>query len=288
MMIFVDAILAFLLGCQFPFATTLMEVAISGIAAVTILLLLQKVRYIGSLAIFGQGAYYTYTIASKFIKPHVEHIEFAVAGGIILFVIYTFCNAEQLQDNVDDFSFDLVSSIANFIGHSASICHDLMTRLGSKVKVQKKKEEPKHTDKKDDRIKFYSKDIQGGSLDDLLDQVHEEMEQQRIKREHEEYLEYLRREREKLQRERERIEREQRERAWQQQAFKEQQDRARKEHEQNQQRRSNISFFKGCKNLSELEAAYKKLAKKLHPDNGGNSEDFARMSSEYERLKKAM
>ncbi len=102
------------------------------------------------------------------------------------------------------------------------------------------------------------------------------MEQERQKRESE-----------KEKYERERAERERFERARQQQEYRDQQDLAKKEqHEKKQQ--TNTSFFSGCKNLSELEAAYRKYAKKLHPDNGGNSEDFARMSNEYEQLKKAM
>lgn len=33
-------------------------------------------------------------------------------------------------------------------------------------------------------------------------------------------------------------------------------------------------YFKGCRNLEEIKRKYKTLAKRLHPDAGGNDEDF--------------
>lgn len=42
-------------------------------------------------------------------------------------------------------------------------------------------------------------------------------------------------------------------------------------------------FFGSCHTCEDVKQAYKKWAKKLHPDCGGNAEDFKRMSCEYER-----
>ena len=52
-----------------------------------------------------------------------------------------------------------------------------------------------------------------------------------------------------------------------------------------QRNTSNISYFKDCSSRSELARAYRKWVKELHPDNGGNPEDFIRMSNEYDRLR---
>lgn len=42
-------------------------------------------------------------------------------------------------------------------------------------------------------------------------------------------------------------------------------------------------FFKDCHTCEDVKQTYKKLAKKLHPDCGGNAEEFKAMSAEYER-----
>ena len=52
-----------------------------------------------------------------------------------------------------------------------------------------------------------------------------------------------------------------------------------------QRNTSNISYFKDCSSRSELLKEYRKWFKELHPDNGGNPEDFIRTSNEYDRLK---
>lgn len=44
-------------------------------------------------------------------------------------------------------------------------------------------------------------------------------------------------------------------------------------------------FFIGVKNDQELKAKYKELSKSLHPDRGGNHEDFTSMSNEYIYIK---
>lgn len=43
------------------------------------------------------------------------------------------------------------------------------------------------------------------------------------------------------------------------------------------------SYFRGCETLEEVKKAYRELAKRLHPDAGGNAEEFKAMSAEYER-----
>lgn len=45
-------------------------------------------------------------------------------------------------------------------------------------------------------------------------------------------------------------------------------------------------YFSGINNLDELKKAFLKLAKELHPDNGGNVADFQEMKNEFDRLSK--
>ena len=43
------------------------------------------------------------------------------------------------------------------------------------------------------------------------------------------------------------------------------------------------SYFKDCKNKTELKRRYRQLCKKLHPDNpGGNTDSFCQMLADYE------
>ena len=42
-----------------------------------------------------------------------------------------------------------------------------------------------------------------------------------------------------------------------------------------------MKYFAGCKTIEDVKQRYRELAKKLHPDCGGNAEDFKRMSAEY-------
>lgn len=42
-----------------------------------------------------------------------------------------------------------------------------------------------------------------------------------------------------------------------------------------------FKYFNGCKTAEDVKSMFKELAKKLHPDNGGNAEDFKNMMSEY-------
>lgn len=43
-------------------------------------------------------------------------------------------------------------------------------------------------------------------------------------------------------------------------------------------------YFHDCKTAEELKKAYRGWAKKLHPDLGGNAEEFKQMQNEYEKL----
>lgn len=42
-------------------------------------------------------------------------------------------------------------------------------------------------------------------------------------------------------------------------------------------------YFVNITTIEELRKAYKQLAKRLHPDNGGNAEDFKAMNAEYDK-----
>lgn len=42
-------------------------------------------------------------------------------------------------------------------------------------------------------------------------------------------------------------------------------------------------WFENCETIEECREEYKKLAKQLHPDIGGNKEDFQRLGEEYEK-----
>ena len=45
-----------------------------------------------------------------------------------------------------------------------------------------------------------------------------------------------------------------------------------------------MTYFRDCKTAEELKKAYREWAKKLHPDLGGNAEEFKAMQNEYEKL----
>jgi len=45
----------------------------------------------------------------------------------------------------------------------------------------------------------------------------------------------------------------------------------------------NWRYFETCHTCEDVKARYKELAKKLHPDCGGDAESFKAMSAEYER-----
>ena len=45
-----------------------------------------------------------------------------------------------------------------------------------------------------------------------------------------------------------------------------------------------MTYFRDCKTAEELQKSYREWAKKLHPDLGGNAEEFKAMQNEYEKL----
>lgn len=42
-----------------------------------------------------------------------------------------------------------------------------------------------------------------------------------------------------------------------------------------------MTYFKECKTIEDVKETFKKLAKELHPDNGGDAEEFKSMMNEY-------
>lgn len=42
-----------------------------------------------------------------------------------------------------------------------------------------------------------------------------------------------------------------------------------------------IHYFKDCKTVDDVKTLYKKLAKELHPDKGGSTEDMQALNNEY-------
>ena len=44
-----------------------------------------------------------------------------------------------------------------------------------------------------------------------------------------------------------------------------------------------MRYFTNCKTAEELRKEFHRLAKELHPDNGGNAEDFKTMKAEFEK-----
>lgn len=45
-----------------------------------------------------------------------------------------------------------------------------------------------------------------------------------------------------------------------------------------------MAYFTNCKTAEELKTAYRKAAMKLHPDNGGNEEEFKTMQAEFSKM----
>lgn len=47
-------------------------------------------------------------------------------------------------------------------------------------------------------------------------------------------------------------------------------------------------YFEFCYTLDELQDKYRTICKRLHPDKGGNKEDFQHMQEEYEAAKRSI
>ena len=45
-----------------------------------------------------------------------------------------------------------------------------------------------------------------------------------------------------------------------------------------------MKYFTDVNTIEELKSRFFKLAKELHPDNGGSAEEFSAMRTEYEKL----
>lgn len=45
-----------------------------------------------------------------------------------------------------------------------------------------------------------------------------------------------------------------------------------------------MTYFNNCKTAEDLKSAYRKAAVKLHPDNGGNEEEFKSMQAEFSKM----
>lgn len=49
--------------------------------------------------------------------------------------------------------------------------------------------------------------------------------------------------------------------------------------------KSHVDYFKGCLGPEAVKARYSELVKKLHPDLGGNPDEFMEMKKQYDRVK---
>ena len=45
-----------------------------------------------------------------------------------------------------------------------------------------------------------------------------------------------------------------------------------------------MSFFEGVKSVEEAKSLYRKLSKELHPDLGGDEEEFKKLSNDFEKF----
>ncbi|SEM01322.1 hypothetical protein SAMN04487770_12348 [Butyrivibrio sp. ob235] len=240
----VDVFMAFFIAFVCFSEQGITEALVAGAAAALILVLSQKLKYLGTILITLQGGFMSIVIAMEHVSPRSHKSIYTWTCALILFVIYMIMNREIFDDNINGdvvdisdlfkiiltvilFPFYMIRAIFKSISNAIRNCFVLIKRLFATVKKL-----------------FHGQANKDDSTDNHYEQSHREQE-------------YRYR--------------------------KEQTNREQTVHEE--RATSNISYFQNCTNRSELIRAYRKWVKELHPDNGGNPEDFIRMSNEYDRLK---
>ena len=240
----VDVFMAFFIVFVCFSVQGITEALVAGSAAALILVLSQKLKYIGTILITLQGGVMSIVLAMEFVSPRSHKSIYTWTCALVLFVIYMIMNHEIFDDNINGdvinvsyliatvitfilFPFYMVRAFFKSITNAIKKCFMLLGRLFATI-----------------RNLFHGKVKEEDSTEDYYEQYHRE-EEDRYNREqncHEQTA-----------------------------------------HEQ--RTTSNISYFENCSSRSELARAYRKWVKELHPDNGGNPDEFIRMSNEYDRLK---
>lgn len=240
----VDVFMAFFIAFVCFSEQGMTEALVAGTAAALILVLLQKLKYLGTILITLQGGFMSIVIAMELVSPRSHKSIYTWTAALVLFAIYMIMNHEIFDDNINGdvvdisdlfetiltvilFPLYMIKAIFKSISNAIRNCFMLIKRLFATIKKL-----------------FHGKANKEDSTENHYEQSHREQE-------------YHYRQ--------------------------EQTNREQTVHEQ--RNASNISYFKDCSSRSELTRAYRKWVKELHPDNGGNPEDFIRMSNEYDRLK---
>ncbi len=254
-MLGVDVFMAFFIGFVCFGSHYASEGFVAGSAAALILFLSQKLKYVGTALVTLQGAVMSIVLATELVSPQVHKSIYTWVAALVLFISYMLMNHEVFEDNIDD-----AVDIADFIGTIIAVITFPFRLIGSILKhiINAIK---KCFIQIAQLFVTIRKLLHGNAKKEDSTQDHHE--QAKTDNNHANY-EQQRQEQE---------ERYRRERARREQAARE------------QRNSSNISYFQNCSSRSELTKAYRKCVKELHPNNGGNPEDFIRMSNEYDRLK---